>query len=189
MAKKFRRLGGGASGFALTQLEHIVEAVRRGLDLIDLAGIPDNLATWRSLLSRLDTPELYVIAPILGVGIILYAFWPDISKNLGLRRLNHELEAAWLTAPSSGKLAAKLILARNTVEDAEHILEVYGAQPRMLDELYVRLAWAEFLLKHNDRRFAEAQLDVGWLSAEPGQDFNEAKNYLFPTGLPSPSSA
>ena len=55
--------------------------------------------------------------------------------------------------------------------------------------LYVRLAWAEFLLMHNDSRVNDAQFELGWVSAAPGQDLSEAEKYLFPRGLPSPRSA
>ena len=65
-----------------------MEAIRRALDLIGLAGIPDALATWKCLLSRVNAP--FLVAPILVLVLISYAFWPDISKNLKWRRVNHD---------------------------------------------------------------------------------------------------
>ncbi len=72
------------------------------------------------------------------------------------------------------------------MEQAEYIFESYKAQPQERDQMYVLIAWAEILLRHGDARCEQAQTDVRFFSTEPGENMNEAEQYLFPDGLPQP---
>lgn len=90
-------------------------------------------------------------------------------------------------APGSGRLAGKLIASCRDTETAERVLEIFRSAPDKRDEVYVDVAWAEFLMAMQDERHVDAMGHIGVQIVNgvySSESERTAQRHLFPNGRP-----